>query len=77
MASVVNEYEQICWVPGIIQSIEDYTYPKVYSVLYFNGQENENIKLEMVKVSKNTYGRIVENIRSRLGFKYIKTSFRF
>lgn len=69
MASVVNEYEQICWVPGIIQSIEDYTYPKVYSVLYFNGQENENIKLEMVKVSKNTYGRIVENIRSRLGLK--------
>lgn len=75
LASVINEYEQLCWVPGIIQSINDYNYPKLYTVLYFNGQESENIKLEMVKISKSDYGSIVENIRHRLGLNtYSKNS---
>ena len=69
LASVINEYEELCWVPGIVQSIDDYSYPKVYTVLYFNGQESENIKLEMVKINKREYGSIVENIRYRLGLK--------
>ena len=69
LASVINEYDEICWVPGVIQSIDDYTYPKVFSVLYFNGQESENIKLEMVKISKSSYRRIVEIIRTKLGIK--------
>ena len=71
LASVINEYDQLCWVPGIIQSIDDYSYPTLFTVLYFNGQENENIKLEMVKINKSSYGRIVENIRLRLGQKYL------
>ncbi len=69
LASVINEYEDVCWVPGVIQSIDDYHYPKIYTVLYFNGQESENIKLEMVKINKTTYGNIVENIRTKLGLK--------
>ena len=75
LASVINEYDEICWVPGVIQSIDDYTYPKVYSVLYFNGQESENIKLEMVKINKSSYRRIVETIRTKLGIKYIQNKF--
>ncbi len=70
LASVVNEYEEVCWVPGVIQSIDDYPYPKIYTVLYFNGQESENIKLEMVKITKSNYAKIVENIRFKLGLKY-------
>jgi len=72
LASVINEYDQLCWVPGIIQAIDDYAYPKLYTVLYFNGQENENIKLEMVKINKFSYGKIVENIRYRLGLKSVE-----
>lgn len=70
MASVINEFEQKCWVPGIVQLIDQNSYPKLYTILYFNGQEGENTRVEMIKINKNKYGFIVNYIRARLGLKY-------
>ena len=69
MASVLNEFDQPCWVPGIVQDIEHRTLPKTYTILYFNGQEGENIKTELLKINKSTYGLIVSYIRSRFGLR--------
>lgn len=69
MASVINEFEQNCWVPGIVQSIDQISYTKLFTVLYFNGQEGENTRQELYKINRNTYGFIVNYIRSRLGIK--------
>lgn len=69
MASVINEFEQKCYVPGIIQLVDPNSFPKLYTVLYFNGQEGENTRPEMIKINKSTYGSIVNYIRARLGLK--------
>ena len=37
MASVINEYDERCYVPGIVQAINEFSTPKLYTVLYFNG----------------------------------------
>ena len=71
MASVINEFEQNCWVPGIVQSIDQISYTKLFTVLYFNGQEGENTRQELYKINRNTYGFIVNYIRSRLGIKWV------
>lgn len=71
MASVINEYNERCWVPGIIQTkliqIDAHAHPKLYMVLYFNGQEGNNCRQELVKISKHFYGTAVNYIRSKLG----------
>lgn len=69
MASVINEFEQSCWVPGIVQNIDQNSYPKLFTILYFNGQEGDNTRPELHKINKNMYGFIVNYIRSRLGIK--------
>jgi len=71
MASVLNEYDDRCWVPGIIQTklvqIDPRSFPKLFTVLYFNGQEGDNCRAELIKVNKHIYGATVNYIRSRLG----------
>jgi hypothetical protein len=69
MAHVINEFDQKCWVPGIVQTIDQNTQPKVYTILYFNGQEGENTRMELIRINKNSYGFIVNYIRARLGLK--------
>lgn len=69
MASVTNEFEQKCFVPGIVQLIDPNSFPKLYTVLYFNGQEGENTRPEMIKISKSSYSSIINYIRARLGLK--------
>ena len=71
MALVINEFDQSCWVPGIVQTINEFSFPKLYKILYFNGQEGDNSRVELVKINKNLYGFIVNYIRTRLGVKYI------
>lgn len=70
MASVTNEFEQKCYVPGIVQLIDGNSFPKLYTILYFNGQEGENTRPEMIKINKTMYSSIVNYIRARLGLKY-------
>ena len=70
MASVLNEFEQRCWVPGIVQLIDPNSFPKLYTILYFNGQEGENTRPELIKINKSSYGSIVNYIRGRLGLGY-------
>jgi hypothetical protein len=75
MACVVNEFEEKCWVPGIIQSKIIATKPcclkclnvKMFRILYFNGQEGDNSESELLKINKHSYGFIVSFIRSKLG----------
>ena len=75
MACVVNEFEEKCWVPGIIQAKIIATKPcclkclnvKMYRILYFNGQEGDNSESELIKINKHSYGFIVSFIRSKLG----------
>ena len=69
MASVINEFDHSCWVPGIVQTIETNTFPKLYTILFFNGQEGDNTRPELVKINKSAYGFIVNYIRSMLGMK--------
>ena len=69
MASVINEHEERCWVPGIVQFIDHGSYPKMFSILYFNGQEGENTRSELVKINKSGYGFITNYIRAKLGIK--------
>ena len=69
MACVINEFEQKCWVPGIVQTIHQHAYPKLFTVLYFNGQEGENTRQELAKITRNAYGFIVNYIRSKMGIK--------
>ena len=57
------------YVPGIVQTVNETSYPKFFTILYFNGQEGENIRSELFRINKNNYGFIVNYIRSRLGLK--------
>ena len=54
MASVINEYDERCWVPGIIQTklvqVDAHSRPKLFMVLYFNGQEGNNSRVELIKI---------------------------
>ena len=77
MASVLNEFEQKCWVPGIVQLIDQNSFPKLYTILYFNGQEGENTRPELIKINKSAYGFIVNYIRGRLGLRYDNEKIRF
>lgn len=76
MAKVMMEVNNIgvpCWVPGVTQSIRtntpNCTHSKIYIILYFNGQEGENTRLELLKISSRQYGFIVGYIRSIFGDK--------
>ena len=70
MACVYNEYDDSCWVPGIIQSKLlqlDRRSKNLYTVLYFNGQEGDNSMSEIIRIDKHIYGETVSYIRSKLG----------
>ena len=41
-------------------------------IFQYKGQEGENTRPELHRINKNTYGFIVNYIRSRLGMKYGK-----
>lgn len=69
MARVKNEFEQICWVPGTIQTIDSLSTPKVYDVFFFNGQNGQNKREDLLKIDKKQYGYSVNFIRNRLGDK--------
>lgn len=71
MASVLNEYDKRCFVPGIVQSINEYSIPKLYTVLYFNGQENYNLRNELIKICKKKYAETTHYIRTKLGIELI------
>lgn len=70
MACVFNEYDDSCWVPGIIQTkllqLERRS-KNLYTVLYFNGQEGDNSRSEIIRIDKHIYGESVSYIRSKLG----------
>ncbi len=73
MAFVINEFKEKCYVPGIVQSkllqTDPKSYPKLYTILYFNGEEGENSRAELIKINRFKYGFIVNFIRSKLGAK--------
>ena len=69
MAKVLNEFDIPCYVPGVVQLIKSDFHKRVYTILYFNGQEGDNITSELIKISQKAYGHIVNYIRSILGEK--------
>jgi hypothetical protein len=69
MALVINEFKDRCYVPGIIQSIDSLSKPKIFTVMYFNGTEGANVRNEIFSISKSRYGFAVNYIRSKLGLE--------
>ncbi len=69
LAQVINELNESCFVPGIIQTINQLSNPKLYRVMYFNGQDGENSRNEIVKINKTTFSFTVNYIKTRLGLK--------
>jgi len=75
MAKVINEFDEKCWVPGVIQSKMLVNKPcclkcmsvKMFRILFFNGQEGDNAESELIKINKYSYGFIVNYIRAKLG----------
>lgn len=67
MAKVLNEFDIPCWVPGVIQSIDNFASKKYFVVLYFNGLEGDNFRTELIKISRQKYAEIVNYIRSLFG----------
>jgi len=75
MAKVINEFDEKCWVPGVIQSKMLINKPcclkcmstKMFRILFFNGQEGDNAESELIKINKYSYGFIVNYIRAKLG----------
>jgi hypothetical protein len=62
MAQVINEYDEVCWVPGILVKIRENAYPKGFSVQYYNGSLGENHRQELIKINKKIYKIVQENI---------------
>jgi hypothetical protein len=65
LCAVINEKAIECFVPGVVQSIKvslDNKNINKYLILYFNGQYGENLSCELVKITKNLYGVIVDHI---------------
>ena len=69
MALVINEFKGKCYVPGIIQSIDTISKPKLFTVMYFNGTEGVNVRNELIGISKNRYGFAANYIRNKLGLQ--------
>ena len=54
--------------PGIVQFIDHGSYPKMFSILYFNGQEGEKHAIwNWSKSTKSSYGFITNYIRAKTG----------
>jgi len=62
MAQVINEYNTICWVPGVLIRIRENAYPKGFIVKYFNGRMEENHRQELIKIDNKNYKLAQENI---------------
>lgn len=55
MANVINELNQICWVPGQVIDIDYSSNPKLYRVVYYNNEEDDNTFYQLVRISKRMY----------------------
>jgi hypothetical protein len=58
----MNEYNENCWVPGVLVKIREIAYPKGFIVQYFNGNLGENHRQELIKMKKNKFKLARENI---------------
>ncbi len=67
MATVINEFREKCYVPGIIQSINTRKSTQLYTVMYFNGVEGVNKRNEIILITKNRYGLAADFIRHKIG----------
>ena len=67
LANIMNEFGQDVWVPGLIKSVNysDIDKCKIYTVIYFNGQEGENINKQLIKIKKGQYNMFVENFMAK------------
>lgn len=75
MACIQNEFNHTCYIPGIVHLINnDRSNPNfkevLYTVLYFNGEEDEAKQKDIFKIKKNEYSEIVKYIRAKQGKKY-------
>ncbi|CAF0714125.1 unnamed protein product [Brachionus calyciflorus] len=55
MANVLDEFDKICWVPGIVEHIDYEAKPIKYHVRYYNGEEGVNIYVQLIKINKERY----------------------
>ena len=69
MARVHNEFQQYCYVPGIVQSINAVAKPKEFLVMYFNGNTGQHVRNQLVLINKNRYGITSNYIKNKLGMK--------
>lgn len=62
MAQVINENNEICWVPGLLVKIRENAYPKGFIVQYYNGRFGENHRQELIKINMKRYKLVEESI---------------
>jgi hypothetical protein len=67
MATVVNEFKEKCFVPGVVQSISVKKSVKLFTVMYFNGIEGINKRNEIIAITKTRYGLLANFLRKKLG----------
>ena len=68
MANILNEYDQDCWMPGLVKSIEydDFNRCDVFTIIYYNGEEGQNTNEQLIKINKSQYDMFVEFFMSKL-----------
>jgi hypothetical protein len=68
MANIMNEHDQDCWIPGIIKSIDynDADEEFVYTVIYFNGEEGQNVNKQLIKIGKFQYHLFTQYLMHKL-----------
>lgn len=62
MAKKKNQFDEICWVPGIVQRITkpfkflDQSIPESFTILTYDREESEHNRKELIRIKQYIYG---------------------
>lgn len=62
MVNIINELDQDCWVPGMVQAIDYDSDPVIYYVLLYTEVKCKKTFAQLLRIDRDQYYRIREFI---------------
>lgn len=58
MVNIINELDQDCWVPGMVQAIDYDSEPVIYHVLLYNDVKCKKTFAQLLRIDRSQYYQI-------------------
>jgi hypothetical protein len=55
MVNIINELDQDCWVPGMVQAIDHESDPVIYYVILYNETKCTKTFSQLLKIGRDRY----------------------